>query len=151
MALANSKLAWFRVMSRSLQSNHLHLLVEADSSDCLARGMAGLSIRMARAVNRLLGRCGRLLGERYHCHALRSPREVRNALRYVLMNRVKHCPEASWLDLMSSAYAFDGWRAKLPMPPSGYRAPPVQAPLTWLARTGWRRHGPISIGRRSAG
>ena len=109
--------------------------------------MAGLSIRLARAVNRLLEVAAvQLLGERYHSHALRSPREVRNALRYVLMNRVKHCPDAPWLDLMSSAYAFDGWRAKLPVPPSGYAAPPVQAPRTWLVRTGWRRYGPISSG-----
>jgi hypothetical protein len=35
----------------SVQGNHVHLLVEAGSRSALVRGLQGLAIRMARAVN----------------------------------------------------------------------------------------------------
>jgi hypothetical protein len=46
----------------------------------------GLAIRVARAVNRALGRRGRVFADRYHARALTTPRAVRHALVYVLMN-----------------------------------------------------------------
>src|SRR5437879_4806944 len=48
------------------------------------------AIRVARAVNRALNRRGAVWTDRYHARALTSPRAVRNALVYVLMNRRKH-------------------------------------------------------------
>src|SRR6185295_716057 len=59
----------------------------------LARGVQGLAIRIARAVNRALRRKGRLFADRYHAHALKTPRAVRFALRYVLLNARKHAAE----------------------------------------------------------
>lgn len=69
-------------------------------------------MRIARAVNRLLFRRGRVFADRYHRHDLRSARETRNALVYVLQNITKHArviggPVA---DPWSSAASFDGWR-----------------------------------------
>jgi putative transposase len=66
-----------RVVHYSVMTNHLHFLVEAVNEVALARGMQGLSIRMARALNRLRGRTGRAFADRYHGRILRTPRGVR--------------------------------------------------------------------------
>src|SRR5262245_61966555 len=42
-----------RLVHYSVQSNHVHLLVEAEHERALARGMQGLCVRIARALNRL--------------------------------------------------------------------------------------------------
>lgn len=75
-----------RVVHFSVQANHLHALVEASDARALARGMQGLAVRIARALNRLWGRSGRLWCDRFHSRVLRTPREARNALVYVLHN-----------------------------------------------------------------
>ena len=80
----------FRLVHFSVQSNHLHLVVEANDRRALTRGMQGLAIRVAKAINRRLARRGRVFADRYHARALRSPREVRHALRYVLLNAQRH-------------------------------------------------------------
>ena len=72
----------FRLVHFSVQSNHLHLIAEAQHGRALALGMQGLSVRLARAVNRALGRRGRLLADRYHTRALKTPRAVHFAVRY---------------------------------------------------------------------
>ena len=79
-ALAVSSRRGFRVIEFSVQSNHIHLLVEADDRTRLSRGLQGLKIRIARAVNRTLHRRGTFWAERYDARALATPREVRNAL-----------------------------------------------------------------------
>jgi hypothetical protein len=79
--------------------------------------------------------------------ALRTPRDVRNALAYVLLNIRKHwtgrtgAPPPVRVDEASSGPWFDGWSRRLL--PSSAEPPPVAAPRTWLLRVGWRRHGLI--------
>jgi hypothetical protein len=136
----------FRVVHFSVQVDHVHLMVEADDKARLSRGMAGLAIRLARAVNRVLRRTGRVWGDRYHARALGSPREVRHALVYVIMNWRKHVPRARGFDPCSSAFWFHGWKMGFPsIPPEDEDertlGPPVRPPSTWLASAGWRRHG----------
>lgn len=135
----------FRLLLYSVQDNHLHLIVEADDAPALVRGLRGLAIRIARAVNRALGRRGPVWGDRYHARALTTPRVVRHALVYVLMNRHKHHPGEPSVDPCSSAAWFDGWREPIGCIPSG--APVVRA-RTWLAAVGWRRHGLLGIHER---
>lgn len=84
----------FSLVHFSVQDDHLHLIAEARDRRALARGIQGLSIRVARAVNRRLERKGRLFADRYHARALKTPREVRFALRYVLLNVRKHAARA---------------------------------------------------------
>jgi putative transposase len=79
-----------RVVAFSVQSNHVHLVVEAHDAPTLSRGVQGLAIRLARAVNRVLDARGRVFRERFHARELRTPREVRSALVYVLLNARKH-------------------------------------------------------------
>jgi len=145
-ALGNASRSWFRVIHFSVQSNHLHLIVEAHDKVSLSRGMAGLSIRLARTMNRVAGRHGRVWSDRYHARALCTPRETRHALVYVLMNFKNHGHGGS-TDAMSSAYWFDGWKVapRMRAPPGWVPddGSPVRSPGTWLARAGWRCHGLI--------
>jgi REP element-mobilizing transposase RayT len=152
LALARGKQrAGFSLVHFSVQTNHLHLIAEADDRGALARGVQGLSIRVARAVNRRLARKGRLFADRYHARALRSPREVRFALRYVLLNARKHGSQAvpaGFVDSCSSAPWFDGFARPVALVfgarearsawsrVSGAREPPVVAPKVWLLRAG---------------
>jgi REP element-mobilizing transposase RayT len=140
----------FRLAEYSIQGDHLHAIVEADGPEALGRGMKSLAARFALAVNRALGRRGPVLRERYHLRVLRTPREVRRALAYVLLNARTHLakrlgtralPGAVRLDPASSARWFAGWR-RGPAgrePPRALDPPAVSRPRTWLLRVGWRR------------
>jgi REP element-mobilizing transposase RayT len=136
----------FRVIHFSIQDDHLHLVVEAGSKRSLSRGMQGLKIRMAKRLNRELGRpSGTVFSDRYHARALTTPTAVRVAIRYVLCHWKKHIPGARGLDPFSSARWFDGWET--PPPPQVTRCPTAKA-VTWLARAGWRRRGLLRLGER---
>ncbi|MFL5310309.1 MAG: hypothetical protein ACJ79H_07660 [Myxococcales bacterium] len=73
----------------------LHLIAEARDAMALARGIQGLSIRIAKAVNRVLGPRGPVFADRYHAHALRTPTETANAIAYVLGNTHLHAAGAA--------------------------------------------------------
>jgi hypothetical protein len=113
----------------------------------LFRGLQGLAIRLAKAVNRALGRTGKVWGDRYHARALTTPREVRNALVYVLTNWQKHERRAMGIDPASSGVYFTGWAGGT-IHHGGTR--PVAYARTWLLRVGWRRYGPLSIDEQPA-
>jgi putative transposase len=138
---------WFRVVHFGVQDDHLHLLVEADDNVSLSRGMIGLTVRLARAYNRSLTRRSSVWSERFYARPLRTPREVRHCLVYVLMNRKKHAPNVALraeLDPCSSAGWFTGWKhPPASGPPRSHDVVPVVPPRTWLLGTGWKRHGLI--------
>ena len=96
-------------MHFSVQTDHVHLIVEADAADGLRAGINGLACRMARALNRIWRRQGAVWSDRYHARALATPREVRNGLVYVLLNFRKHLRAAPGVDPRSSGAWFDGW------------------------------------------
>jgi putative transposase len=132
-----------RLVEFSVQSDHAHLIVEVVSRRALSRGVQGLSVRIARALNRLMARRGKVFADRYHHRVLASPRQVRAALAYVLCNARKHRHAPAmrgWLDPFSSAPWFGGW-SSITHTPTGTGAPPVSAPRTWLLGVGWRRGG----------
>ncbi len=136
----------FRVVEFSVQNDHVHLIVEAHDADVLSRGLRGLAIRLARAVNRALSTPGRVWADRYHARDLKTPRAVRNALVYVLMNARKHRFRVpSGIDAFSSAPWFRGFAS---MTPASDAPPPVVTSRTWLACTGWRRRGLIRLDER---
>jgi REP element-mobilizing transposase RayT len=140
---AGKERSGFRITDWTVQRDHLHLMVEADDRVTLSRGMQALATRIARRLNKALGRSGRAFADRYHMRELKTPREVRNALAYILCNARRHgqVPDEwyAWIDPCSSAAWFDGWRWKPATKQGG--PPPVAAPRTWLRREGWRRHG----------
>ena len=138
----------FRVVHYSLQRDHVHLIVEASDEGSLGRGMMSVGGRLARAVNRVFGRSGPVLADRYHVRALKTPREVRNALAYVLLNVRKHLASSRLLisraaqipDCASSGRWFDGWRRS---PVLDSTRPSVARPRSWILAVGWKRHGLI--------
>ena len=79
-----------KIVQASVQGNHCHLLIEADRTASLTRGMKGLGVRIAKGLNRLMGRKGQVLGDRYHGHILKTPTEVRNAIHYIWNNHRHH-------------------------------------------------------------
>jgi REP element-mobilizing transposase RayT len=83
-----------RLCEFSVQGNHLHFLVEAEGRRALSRGMQGLGIRIAKGLNRVMSKRGQVLGDRYHARILRTPLDVRRALRYVRTNHDIH--RARW-------------------------------------------------------
>jgi len=91
---AGSDRLGFRLAHFSVQRDHLHLICEAKDATRLSRGVKGLSVRVARKLNAHVGRRGRVFTDRYHTHILRTPREVRNALNYVLQNHIRHARRA---------------------------------------------------------
>jgi REP element-mobilizing transposase RayT len=125
----------FRVVHFSIQDDHLHLIVEA-ANEHLSRGVQGLAIRVARHVNALLKTRGSFWADRFHSRELTSPRAVRNAIVYVLMNVKKHLRRwgDSGIDPCSSAPWFFS---------KDTRGSPVKPSATWLGATGWLRHGVI--------
>jgi REP element-mobilizing transposase RayT len=137
----------FRLCHFSVQSNHIHLICEADDRRALSRGMQGLAIRIARRMNRLAGRRGKFFADRYHARQLKTPPEVRNALLYVIQNHAHHdAHRAGVLDVYSSGCYFTGWREPILLPLVDDGPPPLTPARSWLARTGWtRKRGRISI------
>jgi hypothetical protein len=153
----------FRRVHYSIQDDHAHLIVEANGTAALGRGMKSLASRFAFAVNRALGRTGRVLAERYHLRVMKCLRQVRNTLAYVLLNKRRHVAKriarlkrsgvkvaelartGALLDPASSARWFEGWRRDVPvdrLPPEPLgAAPAVAAAHTWFLRAGWRRYG----------
>ncbi|HEY4106148.1 MAG TPA: transposase, partial [Polyangiaceae bacterium] len=157
----------FRVVQFSVQRDHLHLIIEASGNTALSRGMQGLAIRIARQLNRLLGRTGKLWADRFFSRVLRSPRVVRSALAYVLDNFRKHRESrmgiVARIDPYSSAPYFSGFRElggrtpwelaaspAWPLSPRGVQPPktrselPVLRARTWLALHGWRKGGALT-------
>jgi len=150
-----------RIVHFSIQRDHVHLLVEAEDQVALGRAMKGFGVRVARRLNKVVGRSGQVIADRYHARYLRTPTEVRRALVYVLQNGVKHArdegsvsrAQRTWIDPFSSAAYFTGWSERCrrwipardaPAHPLHSWAPairPVAAAHTWLLRAGWMRAG----------
>jgi REP element-mobilizing transposase RayT len=150
----------FRIVHVSIQATHVHAIVEADDRVALARGMQGFQISAARHINTAISkrtgepRRGKVFADRYHARILKTPREVRNAIAYVLNNWRHHDEDRaafarSWkIDPYSSASQFGGWKE---LEDSAFLFPRratydplwVWLPRTWLLKTGWRQHGLI--------
>ena len=135
----------FRLVHYSVQKNHLHLIAEAKDRTTLAKGLQALFVRIARGLNRLWNRKGSVFADRYHDRILKAPRQVRNTLLHVLKNCWKHEVSMQGPDPYSSASWFDGWRERLPPEMRGQGSSGAAQPHTWLLRTGWRRHGLLSL------
>ena len=113
-------------------------------------------MRVARGLNTHLGRTGSVFTERYSVRELKSPREARNCIAYVLNNARRHDAQRGleWddgtIDPYSSWAWFDGWcdcpRELVRKARAGPEAErPVAEAHTWLLREGWRRHGLIRV------
>lgn len=152
----------FRVVEYALLSNHAHLIAEIDGTAALSNGMHALEIRLARRLNRFFDRSGPLFADRYHARPLRSPSDVRNALRYVLLNQRTHEARSGgrlsrdWIDPFSSGFWFDGWREEVRLREPRQREllaceRPTAPGTVWLLTTGWRRGGLLAFDEGTGG
>ncbi len=103
----------------SIQHNHIHLFVETKNNRTLALGMRSLAGRFAKFMRaythkRSLGsKRGSIFKGRYHLHILRTPIEVKNALKYILLNTSKHSKLIEHIDPYSSGIFFTEWKVLL--------------------------------------
>src|SRR6185436_8552208 len=149
-----------RVVHISLQGTHVHLLVEAENKQALARGVQGFQISAARNINTMLGdryrrRRGAVFADRYHLEVITTPRRARNAISYILNNWRKHREDqhglaSRWLvDPFSSGISFPDWKElegqyfMWPMRDT-YDPLMVRRPQSWVLREGWKLCGPVS-------
>ena len=146
----------FRILHFSIQSNHIHLILEAEQGpteepstrhlNAIRSGVSGFMIAFAQRLNRMFERSGRVWADRYHRRDLKTPTETKNALRYVFANARRHgvtLPGSGSCDPFSSAKHFDGFSKPLP---DRYDEPdrwPILRPQTWLLDKGWKKQGLI--------
>ncbi len=122
-----------RLIEFSIQSNHVHLIVEARDRRALSRGLQGLAIRVAKGVNRASRRRGRVLADRYHARTLRTPTEVRRAVQYVRRNLHHHTGEQPrYVDPYSSMSGEALWHVDF----EGTAQIVTVRPRSWLLRRG---------------
>jgi hypothetical protein len=157
--IARASVDRFRVIHFSIQQDHGHFIVEGDEARRARGGMHGLAIRLALAVNRALGRKGRVVGDRYHVRPLTTPRQTRTSMVYVLLNFRKHLRAPPGIDPRSSGPHFSGWHSQAQLDCADVAseaavamAPAATvAPMTWMASVGWRRAGgPLKLEERPA-
>ena len=141
----------FRIVHISIQNNHLHLIVEAANEDRLRHGMASFAIRAARAINRALGRKGRVFKFRYKAKQIRTREYARNVIAYVLNNWRRHNEDLyerggyrQVFDTYSSAFSFNGWSEKPRGKPRSFEPLPVSAPRTSLLASDWQWYGLVT-------
>jgi len=139
----------FQIVHFSVQSNHMHLIVEARDERALGRAMKGLGGRMTKALKKLWNVDGPIFADRFHSEVLRSPRQVRHNLLYVLNNHRKHgLHTIGYCDPYSSGDLFDGW-IDAPCKQMDWadfgEHPPCSRPRSYLLRKGWRRHRPLDL------
>lgn len=84
-AIVNARSHGMRIIHFSMQTNHLHFIIEADNNEILTRGMRSLTITFAKGLRK-----GRVQLMRYHLHVLKNVQETKNAVQYVLFNQQKH-------------------------------------------------------------
>jgi hypothetical protein len=146
--IARASVDRFRVIHFSIQQDHAHFIVEGDEARRARGGVHGLAIRLALAVNRVLGRKGKVVGDRYHARPLTTPRQMRTSMVYVLLNFRKHLRAPAGIDPRSSGQHFSGWQATPAVPEV---APATVQPGTWMALVGWRRAGgPLRVDEHPA-
>ncbi len=74
----------FRLVRFCVQRHRVLLLCEAQDGQSLRRGVQGLSIRVAKAVNHRVERHGKVFADRYELRSLNDARGVQDALAAAL-------------------------------------------------------------------
>lgn len=140
------------VLHYSILSNHIHMIVEAKDKKALRSGMSSIATSFAIASQRLFHIKGAIFHGRYHLKVIRTIRQMRNTLEYVLLNYCKHVDFVEHIDSFSSGGHFPHWRKLIPrrrwndvlgwgvdglsdkLDTAG-----LSRPRSWLARQGWMR------------
>jgi putative transposase len=82
----------FRLIAWTLLHDHVHLIVEGETTKEVAVGLQGLAVSLTRRLNKLWGRVGKgsVFRDRHRKIPLRDYRHIRRAIAYVLGNARRH-------------------------------------------------------------
>jgi hypothetical protein len=83
-----------RICEFAVQGNQVELIAEAMDGPSLSRGMQGLCIRLAKGLNEMMGRRGKVLADRFDARVLRTPSEVTEARRSLVTRHDDRRPSA---------------------------------------------------------
>ena len=150
ISAAGARAHGLRIIHFSLQSDHIHMIAEADDKNSLAKGMRSFGCRFAKGLRRIRRGQGSVFADRYHVQVLQTPTQTRNALAYVLQNFAKHSKLINHIDEFSSAAYFKDWKKLFgkenagpileSLPKRTTKLPDyLCAARSWLAREGWMR------------
>jgi hypothetical protein len=125
----------------AIERDHLHFMAEAESNEALERGMQSFIASLKWALRDNFHYYGKVLRGRFHTLICATPRQVRNALRYVLFNHAKHCGQWPFVDEFSSAATFAEIHilAKISESKLARWTVELPEPRSWLQRVGWKR------------
>ncbi len=105
-AISRARIRGFRINQFAILKNHIHLIVEGENNKLLGKAMQAFTISLAKSINGLSGRRGKVFVDRYHLHILKTPTEVKNALIYLFKNAARHYNLKNIFDPYSSLVAF---------------------------------------------
>ena len=149
----------FRIVHISIQKTHIHLIVEAEHATALSKGMQSFQISAAKRLNRevrvegMKQRTGTVFPDRFHEEIIKTPRQARHTLAYVMNNWRRHREDREpttrkWnVDPFSTGVLFAGWKEREGAElmwnwRRSYQPLFVYLPKTWLLREGWLKGGP---------
>jgi putative transposase len=144
-AIRRIQLFGVNVLHYSILNNHLHIIVEAKDNQSLTKGMRSLFTSLAKRL-----KWGRIFNGRYHLCVITSPTQMKNTLRYVLLNAAQHAKLIDYIDEFSSGFHFPHWRNLVRITEQlavqigrvdALESAGLSQPRSWLAAEGWMRAG----------
>ena len=89
-AIMKARYKSLKVIHYTLEFNHIHLLVEAYNQEQLSNCMQSFGVTLAKMINKVKFKKGRVYKHRYHLRRLSSVMELKNVLKYIFNNGIKH-------------------------------------------------------------
>lgn len=100
-AIKKARLAGLAIIHYTLEYDHVHLLAEVRDNQTLGKGMQSFGITFSKGINKLQAAKGKVFKTRYHLRKLKSSKEIKNVVGYILGNDVKH-KSTSFLNTFNS-------------------------------------------------
>lgn len=156
-AIVGAQNCGVRILHFALLSNHIHLIIEPRGAEIFFNAMKSLTSRLgihirrwaATRVTKKLDALGfGLFRGRYDVQVIKTPQQMKHALKYVLLNPAKHFKKAPYLDMFTSGVVFTNWKKLI-----GYELPATSkfkllenklrdflaSPTLWLSDVGWMK------------
>jgi REP element-mobilizing transposase RayT len=113
-SIKKARILGLRILHYTLEFDHVHLLVEADNNERLGRGMQSFGISFSKGINKIKQMKGRVFKTRYHFRKLKTLTEIKNVLKYILRNGIKHKHSSSLLNPYNSLVAINDFSKLYP-------------------------------------
>ena len=89
-AIMKARAKSLKVIHYTLEYNHIHMLVEAFNQEQLSNCMQSFGVTLAKMINKVKFKKGGVYKHRYHLRRLISVMELKNVLKYIFNNGIKH-------------------------------------------------------------